>query len=81
MVDEYGKLVGVSSLRQLVVVQPEERLKDFMSTDVFSVETSMDQEEVAKIVARYNILAVPVVDETNRPVFKPYVIKKRFLLL
>jgi len=65
-VDEYGKLVGVSSLRQLVVVPPEERLKDFMSTDVFSVETSMDQEEVAKIVARYNILAVPVVDETNR---------------
>jgi len=66
VVDEYGKLVGVSSLRQLVVVPPEERLKDFMSTDVFSVETSMDQEEVAKIVARYNILAVPVVDETNR---------------
>jgi magnesium transporter len=65
-VDENGKLVGVSSLRQLVVVPPEERLKDFMSTDVFSVETSMDQEEVAKIVARYNILAVPVVDETNR---------------
>lgn len=65
-VDEYGKLVGVSSLRQLVVVPPEKRLKDFMSTDVFSVETSMDQEEVAKIVARYNILAVPVVDETNR---------------
>ncbi len=65
-VDEYSKLVGVSSLRQLVVVPPEKRLKDFMSTDVFSVETSMDQEEVAKIVARYNILAVPVVDETNR---------------
>ncbi len=65
-VDEYGKLVGVSSLRQLVVVPPEKCLKDFMSTDVFSVETSMDQEEVAKIVARYNILAVPVVDETNR---------------
>jgi magnesium transporter len=65
-VDENDKLVGVSSLRQLVVVPPEERLKDFMSTDVFSVETSMDQEEVAKIVARYNILAVPVVDETNR---------------
>ncbi len=64
-VDENDKLVGVSSLRQLVVVPPEERLKDFMSTDVFSVETSMDQEEVAKIVARYNILAVPVVDETN----------------
>ncbi|MFC1811811.1 magnesium transporter [Thermodesulfobacteriota bacterium] len=66
VVDEYGNLVGVSSLRQLVVVPPETLLKDFMSTDVFSVKTSMDQEEVAKIVALYNILAVPVVDETNK---------------
>ncbi|MFC1515738.1 magnesium transporter [Thermodesulfobacteriota bacterium] len=65
-VDEYGNLVGVSSLRQLVVVPQDTLLKDFMSTDVFSVETSMDQEEVAKIVARYDILAVPVVDQTNK---------------
>jgi magnesium transporter len=65
-VDEYSKLVGVSSLRQLVVVPPETPLKDFMTTDVFSVLTSMDQEEVAKIVARYDILAVPVVNETNQ---------------
>ena len=65
-VDEYDKLVGVSSLRQLVVVSPETPLKDFMTTDVFSVLTSMDQEEVAKIVARYDILAVPVVNETNQ---------------
>jgi magnesium transporter len=66
VVDEYGKLTGVSSLRQLVVVPAERPLKDFMATDVFSVQTDMDQEEVAKIVARYDILAVPVVDETNR---------------
>ena len=66
VVDDYGKLVGVSSLRQLVLVPPETPLKEFMTTDVFSVKTEMDQEEVAKIVARYNILAVPVVDDTNR---------------
>jgi magnesium transporter len=65
VVDEYGKLVGVSSLRQLVVVSPETPLREFMTTDVFSVQTDMDQEEVARIVARYDILAVPVVDETN----------------
>jgi magnesium transporter len=64
-VDEYGKLVGVSSLRQLVVVPPDTLLKDFMSTDVFSVRTNTDQEEVATIVARYDILAVPVVDDSN----------------
>ena len=66
VVDEYGKLVGVSSLRQLVVVSPETLLKEFMTTDVFSVQTDMDQEEVAKLVARYDILAVPVVDGSNR---------------
>jgi len=66
VVDEYGKLVGVSSLRQLVVVKPDTRLKDFMATDVMSVQTHVDQEEVAKLVARYDFLAVPVVDETNR---------------
>jgi magnesium transporter len=37
-----------------------------MTTDVYSAQIDMDQEEVAKIVARYDILAVPVVDETNR---------------
>ncbi len=66
VVDDYGKLVGVSSLRQLVVVAPDTPLKEFMTTDVFSVQTDMDQEEVAKLVARYDILAVPVVDENNR---------------
>jgi magnesium transporter len=66
VVDSNGKLMGVSSLRQLVVVPPETPLKDFMTRDVFTVKTNMDQEEVAKIVARYDILAVPVVDDTNQ---------------
>ena len=66
VVDDYGHLVGVSSLRQLVVVPPETRLREFMATDVFSVHTETDREEVAKIVARYNILAVPVLDNNNR---------------
>jgi len=66
VVDTNGKLIGVSSLRQLVVVPPNTPLKNFMTTDVFAVKTDMDQEEVAKIVARYDILAVPVVDDTNK---------------
>lgn len=66
VVNAYDNLVGVISLRQLVVVPPMTPLKAFMTTDVFSVKTDMDQEEVARIVARYDILAVPVVDETNK---------------
>ncbi|MDY6989863.1 MAG: magnesium transporter [Thermodesulfobacteriota bacterium] len=66
VIDDHDNLVGVISLRQLVVVPPETRLKSIMTTDVLSVRTDMDQEEVARIVARYNVLAVPVVDENNR---------------
>ncbi len=65
VVDEIGRLVGVISLRQLVVVKPDIQLKDFMTTDIFSVSTDRDQEEVAALVSRYDILAVPVVDEQN----------------
>ncbi len=68
VVDEYERLVGVSSLRQLVVVPPSTPLREFMVRDVISVTTDMDQEEVARIVARYNFLAVPVVDEEAKMV-------------
>ena len=66
VVDSYGRLVGVSSLRQLVVVPPDTPLKDFMATDIVSVHTYTDREEVARLVARYDYLAIPVVDEDNR---------------
>ena len=65
VVDEIGRLVGVISLRQLVVVRSDMPLRDFMTTDIFSVCTDRDQEEVAALVSRYDILAVPVVDEKN----------------
>lgn len=68
VIDDHDRLVGVISLRQLVVVPPHTKLKAIMATDFVSVETGTDQEEVARIVARYNILAVPVVDESNKPV-------------
>ncbi len=68
VVDEYGKLVGVSSLRNLVVVQPDRPLKEFMAKDIVSVKPYTDREEVARLVARYDYLAVPVVDDDNRMV-------------
>jgi len=66
VVDDYDKLVGVSSLRQLVVVPEEKKLKEFMTTDIISVKTDIDQEEVARVVAQYNILAVPVTNYNNK---------------
>jgi magnesium transporter len=66
VVDSYGKLVGVSSLRQLVVVHSEKPLKEFMATDLVSAKTYTDREEVARLVSRYDYLAVPVVDDENK---------------
>ena len=64
--DAHNHLVGVLSLRQLLVVPPETRLQKIMTTEVISVRTDTDQEEVAQKVARYNLLAIPVVDDGNK---------------
>ena len=65
-VNEEGHLVGVLSLRQLLTVPPATQLRDTMVSDVISVDVTLDQEEVARIVARYDLLALPVVDEFNK---------------
>ena len=64
--DRGEKLVGVLSLRQLLQVPPHTRLGTMIKREVISVATDTDQEEVAKLVARYNLLAIPVVDKENR---------------
>ena len=64
--DEHNHLVGVLSLRQLLTVPPATPLSKIITTDVLRVRTDMDQEEVAALVARYNILAIPVVDEHGK---------------
>ncbi len=66
VVDDRNHLIGVCSLRQLLLSNPELPLKQFMQTDVISATTDTDQEEVARIVSRYNLLALPVTDENNR---------------
>jgi magnesium transporter len=66
VVDERRHLVGVVSLRRLLLVSPETPLKRIMTADLTSARVDMDQEEVARIVASYNLLAIPVVDEENK---------------
>lgn len=66
VVNDHDHLVGVASLRQLVTSRPDTQLSEIMETEVVSVKTHEDQEEVARIVSRYDLLAVPVVDEANR---------------
>ncbi len=66
VVDARRHLVGVTSLRRLLLVSPETPLKRIMTPDIISVRVDTDQEEVASQVASYNLLAVPVVDEENK---------------
>ena len=66
VVDVRRHLVGVVSLRRLLLVAPETPLKRIMTTDLISVRVDTDQEEVARQVASYNLLAIPVVDEENK---------------
>ena len=66
VVDERRHLVGVVSLRRLLLVSPETPLKRIMKADLISARVDMDQEEVARQVAAYNLLAIPVVDAENK---------------
>ena len=66
VIDGRRHLVGVVSLRRLLLVPPATPLKRIMTTDLISVRADMDQEEVARQVASYNLLAIPVVDEENK---------------
>jgi len=62
VVDDDFRLRGVVSLRQVLFSNPNTPLRDIMTTDVISVQTDTDQEEVARIVADYNLVAIPVTD-------------------
>lgn len=61
VVDGDGRLVGVTSLRQLLLNKPEKKLGDIAQREVISVAAETDQEEVAQLTARYDLLAIPVV--------------------
>ena len=65
--DSSRRLVGVVSLRALVLAKnTEEPIKDLMDSNVVSVSTTTDQEEVSKLFEKYGFLAIPVVDAENR---------------
>ncbi len=61
-----AQLVGVTSLRNLLTHPPSTKLGQIMTTDVICVNAATDQEEVARVAGRYDLLAVPVVDEQRR---------------
>ncbi len=65
VVDDAGRLVGVTSLRQLLVSRGDLALGEIMQPDLIQVSTETDQEVVAQLAARYDLLAIPVTDEQH----------------
>jgi magnesium transporter len=65
VVDENRHLRGVISLRQLLLASPAQPLVEVMTPNVWRVSVLADQEHVAQLISRYNILAIPVVDEAG----------------
>lgn len=66
VVDDFERLVGVISLKDLVLEPPQRRISEIMNPEVISVDVHRDQEEVAQLVKKYNLVNMPVVDEHNR---------------
>jgi magnesium transporter len=66
VVDGQERLVGVINLRQLIVADPYTLLADIMDPEVISVPAGTDQEECARIMSHYDLLALPVVNGNNR---------------
>jgi magnesium transporter len=66
VVDQDNRLEGVVSLRDLIIAPPEKRLGEIMQADVVRARDDMDQEEMARLVQRYDLVALPVVDAEER---------------
>ena len=66
VVDRDNILRGVLSLRRLLTADPSAALASIMDADVISVQAGTDQEEAARLMSRYSLLALPVVDEAGR---------------
>lgn len=64
--DAARHLTGILSLRDLVIAHPDQKIGEIMTRDVVCLYTSDDQEEVARLIGRYDFLAVPVVDREKR---------------
>ncbi|MFC0414310.1 magnesium transporter [Cytobacillus solani] len=65
VIDQDRKLVGVVSYRDLLIAEPDEPIRNVMYERVIAVTVTTDQEEVARLVEKYDFLAIPVVSDEN----------------
>ena len=68
ILDHHGELVGVLSLRQLILADPQTRLEEFMLQKLITVPAELDQEQAAQLVAQYDLTALPVISRAGKMV-------------
>ncbi len=65
VVEQNSKLLGVVGLRDLVIADPNRKISEIMDPDVISTKTDLDQEDVARLMVRYDLAAMPVIDDAG----------------
>ncbi|MBW7886297.1 MAG: magnesium transporter, partial [Caldilineaceae bacterium] len=66
VLDRYCHLIGLVNLRALILAEPEQTIEEIMNRNVISVKATADQEEVAQLLQRYDLVSLPVVDDNER---------------
>ena len=64
--NERSNLIGLISMKEILIAQDDTIIKDIMETDVITVNVDDDQEEVTEIMSKYDLIALPVVDDNHR---------------
>lgn len=64
--NERSNLIGLISMKEILIAQDDIIIKDIMETDVITVNVDDDQEEVTEIMSKYDLIALPVVDDNHR---------------
>lgn len=62
-IDNNGRLIGFVSLKDLILAEPQEKIVEFMHTEVVSINCDIDREEAAQAIQRYDLIAIPVTDD------------------
>ncbi|MCE5214008.1 MAG: CBS domain-containing protein [Methanobacterium sp.] len=66
VISKNGDLVGVTSLRDILLADPDTKITDVMHTHVIKADIMEDQEDIAQKIAKYNLLALPVIEDENK---------------
>jgi magnesium transporter len=66
VLDRHARLIGLVDLKALILAEPEQTIEEIMDRSVISVRAAADQEEVAQLLQRYDLVSLPVVDEEER---------------